>query len=128
MGDVQIDTSKAMETEQKNVAGPDAKELPTVFIELALGSALEDPNRNEDGPLFLDSIVRRIESIVWQRKLLSHLKVAAPGGIYSPLDKNRKQIRLLSLAAATKRSDLLQGELNVVSLNQDPKFMALSYV
>lgn len=69
-----------------------------------------------------------MDFIFWQHKLLLRLKSAALGEIYSQLDKQRTQIRLLSLAAANNRSDPLRGELNIVVLEHDRKFMALSYV
>lgn len=48
--------------------------------------------------------------------------------IYSSLSSERKEIRLISLAPAENRSDPINCELNIVSLDERPQYKALSYV
>ena len=47
---------------------------------------------------------------------------------YLPLDKSQRTIRLLKLYPEPNLYDILQGELIDVSLNDNPKFMAISYM
>jgi hypothetical protein len=86
------------------------------------GSVSEDSDA-----LLLDVTVEKIALIFRQRKLLSRLQTAIPGDIYIPLNKERHEIRLLSLAAAKGRLNPLRGELVTVSLDEKPTFLALSY-
>ena len=119
-----------MDTDPKDTPGQGIEEssIDSRMQALDLHSGPEDLSNDKSSTSFLEAAVRRIESIYLQRKLLSRLKSATPGDIYTQLDKARKQIRLLSIAAAPNRSDDLKGELKIVSLDDSPNFIALSYV
>ncbi|OJJ68040.1 hypothetical protein ASPBRDRAFT_47553 [Aspergillus brasiliensis CBS 101740] len=48
-------------------------------------------------------------------------------GLYNPLNPNRREIRLLEIPPSESEDGPIQGSLRVVSLDDSPKFEALSY-
>lgn len=48
--------------------------------------------------------------------------------IYKPLDSSKREIRVLELLPSEEEADAIHCRLHTVSLDNDPHYIALSYV
>ncbi|KAI7722827.1 hypothetical protein KC353_g160 [Hortaea werneckii] len=50
------------------------------------------------------------------------------GSIWKPLDKEKREIRILLLQPSEEEDDALYADLEIVSLDSEPEYKAISYV
>ena len=67
-------------------------------------------------------------SQTWLRQLFKEQATLADKYEYGPLDSRRHEIRLFELLPSKKKNAPVEGHLRTVSLDDKPRFEALSYV